>query len=80
MYIVRLTEEIEIEIAYASHEKNSQRSTRIFSDMRFSRGSQKRLLYHNTELSENSLGRFSVKIRPKLEKLNSHFEHIFMNN
>ena len=29
-------------MAYASHEKKSQTSTKIFPDMRFSRGSQKK--------------------------------------
>ena len=37
---------------------------------------KKRLLYYNIELSENSLGRFSVKLRPKSKK--AHFWHVFV--
>ena len=37
---------------------------------------KKRLLYHKIGLSENSLPRFSVKIRPKSKK--AHFWHVFV--
>ena len=37
---------------------------------------KKRLFYHNIELSENFLQRFSVKIRPKSKK--AHFWHVFV--
>ena len=57
-------------------EKILKNDTEIFLTCGFRGVLKKRLLYHNIELSENSLGRFSVKIRPKSKK--AHFWHVFV--